>query len=60
LNIVTQYTIREMLTKAYFTGIALGLGLNAYDTGIADKLVAKAAREAAALGVVGSQSGEAQ
>ena len=49
LGIVTPYTVVELITRAYRNAIALGTGANVYDTGIAEKLLAKAAGEAGAL-----------
>jgi large subunit ribosomal protein L10 len=50
LGIVNQYTVLPLISKAYSNAICLGTSVNAYDTGIIELVISKAAAQAAALG----------
>jgi large subunit ribosomal protein L10 len=49
LGIVNQYTVLQLITKAYNNAIGLGTSVNAYDTGIIERVLAKAAMQASGL-----------
>jgi len=49
-RIITRYTLPGMIGTAYRNAIALGIGINAYDKGIIEILIGKAAAQANALG----------
>jgi large subunit ribosomal protein L10 len=49
LGIVNQYTVMPLIAKAYNSAIALGTSVNAYDTGIIERVLAKAAMQASGL-----------
>lgn len=42
LDIVNEYTVKELIAKAYRSAVCLGVEYNLYDAGIIERLIAKA------------------
>ena len=49
IGFTTPYNVEGFIRKAYLSALGLGLGAEIYESGITDKLIAKAVREALSL-----------
>jgi large subunit ribosomal protein L10 len=52
LGIVNRYTVVTLIEKAYRNAMYLGTEINAYDTGVIERVIAKAESQASALNAV--------